>query len=112
LGYTHKLKTLKMEAGAAAGTAMGKVKRIHGITIVVLDSMVAKIGPESTSLEEFDFREVSDPMDVAAPLFTGERFIEFDDDYDRDTRIVIEGDAPAPFTLLALAPEMKTNEQI
>ncbi|MBT5414232.1 MAG: hypothetical protein HOH66_03140 [Rhodospirillaceae bacterium] len=49
-------------------------------------------------------------MDAAVPLFSGERFIEFEGGYDSDSRIVIKGDAPAPFTLLALVPRLKTNE--
>ena len=48
-------------------------------------------------------------MDRAVPLFTGEKFIEFDGDFATDTRVVIKGDDPAPFTLLAVAPEIKTN---
>ena len=52
---------------------------------------------------------VSDPMDVGAPLFTGESFVEFPGDWTSDARIVIENDDPAPFTLLALAPEIIVN---
>lgn len=110
LGYTHKLHSLKMESGAKAGTALGKIKRIAGVTLILLDSLVASMGPDADSLEVIPFREVTDPMDRPPPLFTGERFVEFDDDYDRDTRIVIESDAPAPFTLLAWAPELQTQD--
>jgi hypothetical protein len=49
-------------------------------------------------------------MDTAVPLFTGERHVSFDGDFERDARIVISGDAPLPFTLLAAAPELKTND--
>ena len=49
-------------------------------------------------------------MDSAVPLFTGEYQIDIDGDWESDPRIIIEGDAPAPFTLLAIAPEMKTND--
>lgn len=111
LGYAHQFQSLKINAGAAAGTAVGKTKRIHGITLLLVDAAVIKLGPSDGRLAEIDFREVADPMDTAVPLVTREHFVEFDGDYERDARIVIEGDAPAPFTLLALAPELKTNEQ-
>lgn len=112
LAYRHTFTSLKIEAGAAAGTAVGKMKRIHGISLVLLHSLGLRIGPAIDRLEDVPLREVRDAMDTAVPLFTGETYISFDGDYQRDARIVISGDAPLPLTLLAAAPELKTNEQI
>ncbi len=110
LPYRHVFASLKLEAGAAAGTAVGKVKRVHGIALVLLHSLGLRIGPSIERQQEVPLREVGDAMDTAVPLFTGERFVSFDGDFERDSRIVISGDAPLPFTLLAAAPELKTNE--
>jgi hypothetical protein len=110
LGYTHRGKTLKMEAGAVAGTSVGKKKRIHALTFVLLDSHTVQFGAEIDSLEERDFREVGDAMDSAAPLFTGEKYYEFDGPWDTDVRVIYESDDPTPFTLLAIAPELTTND--
>ena len=110
LGYTHKIKTLKLEAGASAGTAVGKTKQIFGVTFVVLNSHTLSFGKDADSLTMVDFRAVADAMDSAVPYFTGERFEEFDDDWETDARMVIESDAPTPFTLLALAPEITTRD--
>lgn len=110
LPYRHVFTSLKLEAGAAAGTALGKVKRVHGAVLVLLHSLGLKIGPSTAQLEEVPLREVTDAMDSAVPLFTGERHVSFEGDFERDTRIVIAGSAPLPFTLLAVAPELKTNE--
>ncbi len=109
LGYTHKLKTLKISAGNPAGTPLGKTKRIYGLTFALLNSHTLKFGPDVNNLTEQDFRVVSDPMDTAAPLFTGEKFVEFPGNWVQDARIVIESADPAPFTLLALAPEVHLN---
>lgn len=109
LGYKHKLKTLKISAGNPVGTPLGKIKRIHGLTFSLLNSHTLKYGPDSSNLITKDFRVVLDPMDAAAPLFSGEQFVEFHGDWTRDARIVIESDDPAPFTLLALAPEITLN---
>ena len=109
LPYSHVYESLKWEAGAAIGTAQGQIKRIHGVTLVLLESLNAAVGPDSAALKIIPFRTVSDAMDRAVPLFTGEKFIEFDGDFATDTRVVIKGDDPAPFTLLAVAPEIKTN---
>ena len=109
LGYKHKLETLKISAGNPAGTALGKIKRIYGVVFDLLNSHTLSFGRDSSNLESIDFRTVSDPMDAAAPLFTGERFVEFPGDWTRDARIVVENSDPVPFTLLAIAPEINLN---
>lgn len=110
LPYTHKFKSLKLDFGAMLGTAVGKLKSINALVFVLLNSHTMKYGPDADSLIEKDFREVSDPMDSAVDLFTGEFAVDFDGGWNRDSRIYLEDDAPAPFTLLAIAPEMRTNE--
>ena len=112
LRYAHLYKTLKIEGGNPAGTAIGKKKRIHGITVAVLNSLTLKIGPATGNLQSLDFRKISDPMDSVAPLFTGEKWIEFEGDWETDSRIVIQSDDPAPFVLLALAPEIEINSTV
>lgn len=109
LAYTHRGKTLKVEGGNPAGTALGKKKRIYGVTFIVLESHTLSYGPDISNLKDIDFRVVADEMDSAAPLFTGERFVQFSGDWKTDTRIVFESEDPAPFTLLAIAPEIDIN---
>lgn len=112
LPYTHKLKTLKVSVGNPAGTALGRTKRIYGLVFSLLNSHFIKYGPSSDSLKQEDFRKVGDsgdPMDEAAPLFTGDFQKTFPGDWDKDPRIFIEDDSPAPFHLSALAPLTKLN---
>lgn len=109
IGYTHTLKPLKISAGNPSGTAVGKTKRIYGLTFVLLNSHTLSFGPSTSDLTEKDFRVISDPMDAAAPYFTGERFVEFPGDWTQDARVVIQSDDPVPFTLLAMAPEIQIN---
>ena len=109
LGYTHTLKTLKIKSGNPAGTPIGKKKRIYGVTFVLLNSHTIKYGPAANDLSERDFRVVSDAMDAAAPLFTGEKFVEFPGGWTEDARIVVQSSDPVPFALLALAPEIVIN---
>jgi len=109
LPYTHKLKTLKVSQGNPAGTALGRTKRIYGLVFSLLNSFILKFGPSSTELTSEDFRKVSDPMDEAAPLFTGDYETTFPSDWNKDPRIFIEDDSPTPFHLLALSPLIKVN---
>lgn len=112
LAYTHTFKSLKLAYGAAAGTSVGKVKRINGITFVLLDSATFQFGKSLDSLDDVIFRQISDAMDTATPLFTGEKNQDFGGQWDRDARIFIQSDNPLPWMMLAMAPEMKTNERV
>jgi hypothetical protein len=109
LGYTHKLKLLRMTGGNAAGTAIGKTKRITGLNFSLLNTHVLKFGPNENNLKEVDFREISDAMDEASPVFTGDYFSELEGEWDDDPRVLVQNDSPSPFTLLALAPEERLN---
>ena len=82
---------------------------MNHITFAVLNSHTLETGTSSDSLFKYDFREVGDSMDAGAPLFTGEWGVEFEGNWEPDPRVVIESDDPAPFTLLAMAPEIKLN---
>ena len=111
LGYQHHMETLKIIAGAAAGTPVGRTKQIFGVTFVLLNCATLTFGPDDDTLQPaVDFREVADLMDTAVPYFTGEYFAEFDDDWKTDPRIVILSSDPTPFTLLAMVPETDTKE--
>lgn len=109
LGYAHRYESLKWEAGMPGGTAQGQVKRINGVTLMLLDSLGSAIGSSDGALRRLVFRGVNDEMDRPVALFTGEIYVEFDGDYATDTRVVIEGNDPLPFTLLGLVPELKTS---
>lgn len=109
LPYKHKIRTLKQEGGSPLGTSVGKLKSIDAVTFVVLNSHSINFGPDEDNLQELDFREVGSAMDEAVPLFTGEKRVEFNAPFAADAtdpRIYMESDAPAPFTLLAIAPEI------
>lgn len=109
LPYSHLMKTLRIEGGNPAGTSVGKIQRIYAISFILLNSHTLSFGPSLTELENHDFREVSDPMDEGVPFFTGSTFHEFDGNWSDDPRIFIKNDDPAPFTLLAMAPERGDN---
>jgi len=110
LGYCHKMTTLKLEAGAVTGTAVGKIKKVHAATFVLLNAYTMEVSVDGGAKRKLDFRQVDSGYDSSVPLFSGERFEDLGGDWTRDTRVTIEGDDPAPFTLLAFAPEIRTNE--
>ena len=109
LPYKHRGKTLRITGGSESGTVIGKKKRNYEITFVLLDSYVFKYGPEDSKLIEKDFRVVADAAGSGAPLFTGEETMRIEGGWEEDSRIIFESDEPAPFTLLAIAPNVSIN---
>jgi hypothetical protein len=113
LRYTSTYKSLKMEGGAAIGTALAQTKRIGLVGLVLHNTLGLEIGPDTSSLREIPFRAVGDPMDSAVPLFTGEATVEdFPGEWETDPRIVIQSDSPLPMTVLAYVPRVETNDNL
>lgn len=104
--------SLKLPYGVSAGGSTGvvKTKRIHRAGYVLMDASAFRHGPTVEKLETLEFRVVSDPMDTAVPLFTGEYEAAFAGNNENDPRICLEGVGPGPFVCLAIAPEMSTND--
>lgn len=110
LPFEHTWRSLKNSAGAARGTAMGQKTRIHFVTLILQDAVSVNLGPDVDNLYTIPLREVSDLMDTAVPLFSGELEADFDGDWDSDPRMVIQGDDPGPLKVLAIAPRLTVNE--
>jgi hypothetical protein len=110
LSATWKYKSLKMAYGAAAGTAVGKTKRIHRVGFVLDGATVFELGADFVTMDTVEFRQVLDAMDTAEPAFTGEFVQAFNGGNERDQRVHMRGDNPGPWTLLALLPELDTRD--
>lgn len=115
LSYTHRYEGLKLGGTSDVGTGVNKVKIITAVGIILLDT--AEFDLTTIEYDE-DGRRVHDLMpqrflrdymdpDDPVPLYTGELTKSTEGSYSRDSRIYIEGDAPLPFTLLGLAPQME-----
>ena len=106
-----KLATKRIEAGTQMGTAQGKIKRIHKLWVRFLDTLGGKVSPsESGPYETLSFRRGIDPMDAPPPPFTGDKEIVWRGGYERDGIMWYTNDQPLPVTIVALMPEMETNE--
>lgn len=111
LSYTSTLQTMRVEAGGTEGTSQGKTKRIRDITLRVLNSVGAKVGPDENTLELIPFRDSSMAMDTAVPMYTGDKDIEFPSGYDSDGFVVVKQDQALPLTILAIYPRLQTFDR-
>lgn len=107
--YSAKLATMRLNAGAAEGTAQGRVKRIHRMTTRMMDTLGGGTGPSETNVDEILFRSASDPMDAPPPIFTGDKVQAWPGDYERDAYVWYVNDDPLPATIIAFMPELSTQ---
>jgi len=110
LPYTSLLQTMRIEAGAAEGVAQGQTKRIHDVTIRLLESVGVEIGSSLDNMERIPFRSSADPMDVAIPPFSGDKQVEFRGDFETDGYIYVRQTQPLPINIIGIYPRVTTNE--
>lgn len=105
------LRTMRLEAGAGDGTAQGKTKRITRAAVRFLNTIGALAGPSESKLDRIEFRKGSDPMDSAPPIFSGDKQIPWPNGYDGDAYLTIKQDQPFPMTIVAIYPQVITQDR-
>ncbi len=111
LGYNSDLETLRLEAGSQDGTALGKTRRIHRLGILFHQSLGIAIGPDFDNLDTIVFRKTSDPMTRAPSLFSGIVSESLEFGYDFENNICLRQSQPLPSTILAIMPQLVTQDR-
>lgn len=111
LGYNSDAKILRIDAGAADGTSIGKTRRIHRFGIMMHRSLGLQLGPAFDRLDNLTFRTMADPLTRAPSLFTGIRSESIDMDYDFENQVCWRQSQPLPSTILAIMPQMNTQDR-
>ena len=109
LGYIPRIVPLSIEAGAARGTAAGRLKRIASLALRLWKSGSVRFGPDDANLDDM---QLNPGQLLGAPpdLFTGVTDHVPASDWDRQGPVVITQNKPVPLTVLALMPEMEASE--
>ena len=110
LAYESTLQTVRLEAGSATGTAQGKLKKIHSVTVRFFRTVGARIGTDLTNTDTIPFRDSSDPTDTAVPLFTGDKEIEAQPTWDTEGALVVQQTQPLPMTIVGIYPRVYTQD--
>jgi hypothetical protein len=111
LGYNSDGKMLRLEAGSADGTALGKTRRTNRIGFYLHRTLGLKFGMNFTEMQTLPFRDSSTPASQATPLFTGIISENIEADYDFDNQICWRQNRPFPMTVLAVMPQMTTQDR-
>jgi hypothetical protein len=109
LPYRHRLKTLRPEVPLNT-TAQSRMKRVVKTNLRLLESAGGEIGTPDGRFEPLLYRTPLDRMTEAVPLFTGDIEVRFPAGFDEDGQIVVQGDDPLPFTVLAIIYEVQIND--
>lgn len=122
LYYPWVYRGMKLPYGSRTGAGVGQTKSVNGLVFVVRDAAsfdycidLAGEGDEEQGPLVFasvPFRKPSDRMSAAYPLFSGEVEVDpaFGNGFSTDPRVVMQGTAPMPFTLLGIAPRIDESE--
>lgn len=111
LHYNSDGQMLRLDSGAANGTAVGKTRRTHRVGFMLNRTLGLKFGTDFTRLDEILFNNKSDLMSHAPPLFSGVISENINADYDFDNQICWRQDLPTPGTILAVAPQLETQDR-
>ena len=110
LGYTSTLQTMRVEAPGNESTSQAKTKRINEVTLRLHETVGAEVGANLSDMERIPFRSSAALMDTAVPLFTGDKQIEFRDDFNTDGWIYVRQNQPLPLTLISIYPQITIND--
>ena len=104
LGYTSKLVTMKIEAGANAGTAQNRPKRFNEIAVRLHETVGVTINGD-----QIPFRSSSTPVGQNIPEFTGDKKVT-NLGWDTDGQVTIEQTQPLPMTVLGITGTLVTSD--
>lgn len=111
LAYRSDGQMLRLDAGAADGTAQGKLQRAHLATFRLHNAAGLLVGRDFDNLDAIPFRDSEDDTGAAVPLFTGDKEVSWDGDYTTENYFCWRVEQPVPCTVLAVMPQLHTQDR-
>lgn len=110
LPFTAQLQPMKLASSSSPGSLFGTVKRIDEVTLRLYKTLACDVGTSFTVYDSLIFRDADDPLEAAPPLYSNDKSIAFDGDYETAGDIYIQSRLPLPLTVLALKVDFESNE--
>ena len=104
LGYTSKIKTMRIEAGSQAGTAQARKKRYNEVVVRLYKSVGLSVNGD-----QIPFRSSSTPMGQDIAEFTGDKRVS-NLGWNTEGQIEIEQTQPLPMTVLGITGTLVTSD--
>jgi hypothetical protein len=109
LPYTAILETEDFEAGAQAGTAQSRAKRISQIYVRLLNSLGGSYGPDADNLKPMNYRTAAMPHGTSPPLYSGLKELDHPGGWERYARVRFEHSDPLPFHITGIVAELNVT---
>lgn len=112
IGFKYKglLKTVNMLGVGSLGTSEHLKKNIAYMGVNFFETgQGTSYGTDMFNLEPLDFAQLDDPTDRPPPLFTGEKRVRFEENWEKEKHIYIKHDGGTPCTVLSLIPFFNTS---
>jgi len=103
------IEPMDIEAGARAGTAQSRQKRISEINIRLLNSLGGTFGSTASDQLPLLYRTPSDAMDASPPLYSGLVRCEMPSGWANEAILRIEHSDPFPFAVTAIVAEVNAT---
>lgn len=100
LPYTSTIKTLRLEAGSAIGTAQGMFKRVNNVIVRVKDTLALKVGDTD-----------SQHAQSISSVTTGDIEAHLDSGWDTKGQVIVKCDSPVPCHVLAIIKQLITEDR-
>ncbi len=107
--YNTKLRPMRLSSPGALGKMFSTNKRISEVVVRMEESLAVDVGVSWSEYFSGVFREIEDPLEDVIPLFSGDKRIDFDGDYETDGFIYVQSRLPLPLTVLAISAEVEVN---
>ena len=110
--YSMILDILAPPAPGQSGHTEGTVQHVDHIIVRFNNTLGGWFGSDVDSLKPVNFRAVTDPLGLASPAFTGIKFVEIDEDWDRERSLTFVHSDPLPCTVCAMGYIIDAEEDV
>lgn len=107
LSYRSRARTLPSPVSRGDGSGLGRKKKVVTATLDLLDTGSIKVGRSVATVEEMQFRETTNDLGEAVPLFTGFSKIRAEGSWSAKGEIEIVADGVFPATIRSLTLDIE-----
>lgn len=112
IGYSWAWKSQNLESGSRDGTSQGKIKRIMHFGLRVLNTLGLYYGVSETDYDEYDFDQGKE-YNETPELLTGDiTNLPWPNGYETDGTVYLWHDGVFPATILAVMPQLVTEDRL
>lgn len=109
MGYGGILKSMSLEGGGVSGASQTKPKNIYKVGVRFLNTLGAYYGTDLYHMQQVQFRSSADATNRPSPLFSGDKEVQYSDNWQAKKHIIIQQKRPLPCTVQLLVPYIQTS---